>query len=145
MTDTKIPYRWLSIGFCEEFSGVDQAMGFVKGSFGYHSDEGTICYPVGDGSLYGVEDCPRYGPTYGDKTTTAYQDDPDVVGCGVDFGKRIAFFTLNGKKLGGRWLLIFIWLVPSYMFSHAVWTSELGSLSCDVFSDQEMLRKEVQG
>ena len=57
--------------------------GWVKGSWGYHGDDGKKYEEVGKGV--------PYGPTYGTG---------DTVGCGVDFTSGSAFFTKNGEKLG---------------------------------------------
>lgn len=72
----------VGVGFCEEHFGLDEFVGWDKGSWGYHAD---------DGNLHTVDGDKKYGPKYGSA---------DVIGCGVDFNNRTAFFTKNGKHLG---------------------------------------------
>ena len=59
--------------------------GWHHDSWGYHGDDGKRFSEAGPGV--------PYGPLYGTG---------DVVGCGVDFKSKIAFFTKNGEKLG-KW------------------------------------------
>lgn len=56
--------------------------GWDPGSWGYHGDDGNSFESKGIGILY--------GPTF----ITG-----DVIGCGVDFQKRVAFYTKNGLLL----------------------------------------------
>lgn len=58
--------------------------GWDSESYGYHSDDGAIFH--GQGRQLSL-----YGPAFGCN---------DVVGCGMDYGKKCIFFTLNGKHLG---------------------------------------------
>lgn len=57
-------------------------LGWDKGSWGYHGDSGE---------LFTSKERTNYGQSYAKG---------DIVGCGVDFDKEVAFFTLNGKYLG---------------------------------------------
>ncbi len=57
--------------------------GWTPGSWGYHGDDGR--------KFSDFEASELYGPTYGAG---------DVVGCGIDFMTKSAFFTKNGEKLG---------------------------------------------
>lgn len=57
-------------------------LGWDKGSWGYHGD---------DGKLFISGEWTSYGRLYAKG---------NIVGCGVDFDKEVAFFTLNGKYLG---------------------------------------------
>jgi hypothetical protein len=61
-------------------------LGWDEGSWGYHGDDGkTFC----GGTNSSAGDC------YGDQYDTG-----DVIGCGVNFEEKIAFFTKNGKVIG---------------------------------------------
>lgn len=70
------------MGFCEEYAPLDCMLGMDKGSWGYLGDDRDIFTPDGGGT---------YGLPYAKK---------DVVGCGVDFDKEVAFFTMNGIYVG---------------------------------------------
>jgi hypothetical protein len=61
-------------------------LGWDEGSWGYHGDDGKT---FDNGRNNETRDI--YGPRY---------DTGDVIGCGVNFGQRIAFFTKNGVLLG---------------------------------------------
>lgn len=74
--------RIIGVGFCEEYAPLDHMLGWVKGSWGYHGDDGKLFTPSG-------------GTNYGQLYAKG-----DVVGCGIDLDKELAFFTLNGKYLG---------------------------------------------
>ena len=58
-------------------------VGWDDGSWGYHGDDGAAFSGSGKGA--------EYGPEYGKG---------DVIGCGVNFDEKIAFFTKNGSVLG---------------------------------------------
>jgi Ran-binding protein 9/10 len=55
--------------------------GWESDSWGYYGDDGTICHD------YQFE---RYGPTF---------STGDVIGCCIDFQKRLVFYTINGQLL----------------------------------------------
>ncbi|KFY88352.1 hypothetical protein V498_06811 [Pseudogymnoascus sp. VKM F-4517 (FW-2822)] len=74
----------IGVGFCEEHAPLNRMLGWDKGSWGYHGDNGNLYTPSG-----GTE----YGPLYAKGS---------VVGCGVDFDKEITFFTLDGVSLAFR-------------------------------------------
>lgn len=57
-------------------------LGWEEGSWGYHGDDGLIFYNTEHG---------QYGETY---------DTNDVIGCGVNFDEKIAFYTKNGNIIG---------------------------------------------
>ena len=57
--------------------------GWHNHSWGYHGDDGNGYSEFWEGV--------PYGPLYGTG---------DIVGCGVDFKSKTAFFTKNGEKLG---------------------------------------------
>jgi Ran-binding protein 9/10 len=72
---------------CVGVSGKSVALsrppGWEPESFGYHGDDGDIYLQNNVGKHYGQ----RFGPG-------------DVVGCGINFRTRTAFFTKNGHKYG---------------------------------------------
>ena len=78
---------WISslvaVGFCERSSRRIGMPGWSPLSWAYHGDDGNKYTGKGSGE--------SYGPVYGTN---------DVVGCGVDFARKSAFFTKNGEKLG---------------------------------------------
>jgi len=57
--------------------------GWEPESWGYHGDDGNAFCSHGPGKSYG----PQFAAN-------------DVIGCGVDFNNRSAFFTKNGVNLG---------------------------------------------
>jgi hypothetical protein len=90
----------IGVGFCEENSSLNEMVGWNPGTWGYHGDDGHAF----SGDISNPSDChgevdqppngePRdpWGPGY----TTG-----DVIGCGVNFEKEIAFYTKNGDVLG---------------------------------------------
>lgn len=92
--------RIIGVGFCEENSSLNEMIGWNQGTWGYHGDDGH----TRNGDSSNPPDChvevdllsngePRdpWGPRY----TTG-----DVIGCGVNFEKEIAFYTKNGDILG---------------------------------------------
>jgi len=75
--------RSLAIGFCEDTAPLGRMIGWSEGSWGYHGDDGAV-YQEG---AYRFLDCYGYGEN-------------EVIGCGINFEKNIAFFTKNGKVIG---------------------------------------------
>lgn len=75
------------MGICHLECPSEGMPGWYPGSWGYHGDDGNFFDQKEDGQ--------KYGPTYGAG---------DVVGCGVDFVDRSAFFTKNGQHLGNNTL-----------------------------------------
>ena len=76
----------VSIGLCDDCSGIVGLAGWLYGSWGYHGDDGKLFTGVshkGD----------PYGPTYGTD---------DVVGCGFEKNTNTIYFTKNGKHLGKK-------------------------------------------
>jgi len=71
----------IGIGFGDGFTHVGFMPGWLRGSWGYHSDDGKKFSESGSG-----ED---YAETFGRG---------DVVGCGIDNGA--IYFTKNGRHLG---------------------------------------------
>ena len=59
--------------------------GWEPESWGYHGDDGNAFCSHGPGKSYG----PQFTAN-------------DVIGCGVNFNNRSAFFTKNGVHLGMR-------------------------------------------
>jgi hypothetical protein len=57
--------------------------GWVTGSFGLHGDDGKLYVEKGSGVQY-----------------TEPFSEGDVIGCGFDRTKHVAYFTRNGKQIG---------------------------------------------
>ncbi|KAI9182964.1 hypothetical protein H9P43_003880 [Blastocladiella emersonii ATCC 22665] len=74
---------YISVGFCAQGVALNRLPGWEQHSWGYHGDDGNIFQSSGSGKAY--------GPTF----TTG-----DVIGCGINFAARSAFFTKNGVNLG---------------------------------------------
>ncbi|KAI9219811.1 concanavalin A-like lectin/glucanase domain-containing protein [Blastocladiella britannica] len=74
---------YIGIGFSAESVHLNRLPGWEPFSWGYHGDDGNVFSCSGAGK--------PYGPTF---TTN------DVIGCGIDFAHRTAFFTKNGLNLG---------------------------------------------
>ncbi|CAI2169231.1 3659_t:CDS:2 [Funneliformis geosporum] len=74
---------YLGVGFCEKEVRLDRLPGWEPKSFGYHGDDGNKFESNGTGA--------PYGPIF----TTG-----DIIGCGINFYKKKAFYTKNGKNLG---------------------------------------------
>ncbi|KAG9506528.1 hypothetical protein J7337_000060 [Fusarium musae] len=71
-----------AIGFCEETASLGLHLGWANSSWGYHGDDGKT-FSSAAGS--------PYGPSFGQG---------DVIGCGVNFDKKTAFYTRNGEIIG---------------------------------------------
>ncbi|KAI8093573.1 concanavalin A-like lectin/glucanase domain-containing protein [Halteromyces radiatus] len=74
---------YIGIGFCSAKNELKRLPGWDKKSFGYHGDDGHSFEGSGIGK--------KYGPQF--KTG-------DVIGCGVNFASKTAFYTKNGSSLG---------------------------------------------
>ncbi|KAF7721719.1 hypothetical protein EC973_004281 [Apophysomyces ossiformis] len=74
---------YIGIGFCGGENDLDRLPGWDHDSWGYHADDGNSFAGSGTGM--------RYGPCF---------STDDVVGCGVNFADRTAFYTKNGAFLG---------------------------------------------
>ncbi|ORZ36459.1 concanavalin A-like lectin/glucanase domain-containing protein [Catenaria anguillulae PL171] len=74
---------YIGIGFCAQGVPLNRLPGWEPLSWGYHGDDGNIFQSSGSGK--------PYGPTF---------QTGDVVGCGINFIDRSAFFTKNGVHLG---------------------------------------------
>ncbi|OMJ29815.1 Ran-binding protein 9 [Smittium culicis] len=74
---------YIGIGFCTVKVILDRLPGWDSDSWGYHGDDGNSFQCSGSGK--------KYGPQF----TTG-----DIIGCGVNFINREAFFVKNGVYLG---------------------------------------------
>jgi len=73
--------RCIGVGFCDASVPLKYLPGWHTGSWGYQGNVGNTSY--GEGYT-------KYGPT----VITG-----DIVGCCIDFQKRVAFYTKNGDLL----------------------------------------------
>lgn len=73
----------IGIGFCGGKVAMNRLPGWEPESWGYHGDDGNTFSSPGSGKSYG----PQFAAN-------------DVIGCGVNFNNRSAFFTKNGVHLG---------------------------------------------
>lgn len=80
---TNISTCRIGVGFCDDQAPLDRMLGWDQGSWGFHADDGHVFTNDGDGTKY----------------TDPYTAG-DVIGCGVNFGEGIAFFTKNGEVIG---------------------------------------------
>ncbi|WRT63359.1 uncharacterized protein IL334_000264 [Kwoniella shivajii] len=76
---------FMSVGWMKRGSNLRRLVGWDKGSWGWHGDDGRSFEGQGRGE--------RFSETW----TTG-----DTVGCGVDLTSGRAFFTKNGKMMGHR-------------------------------------------
>ncbi|CAO3646056.1 unnamed protein product [Cunninghamella blakesleeana] len=74
---------YIGIGFFTKTNDLDRLPGWDTDSFGYHGDDGHSFGESGTGS--------HYGPCFTTK---------DIIGCGINFDDKTAFFTKNGSYLG---------------------------------------------
>jgi hypothetical protein len=75
----------IGIGFSGSYTPLRSFPGWHEDTWGYHGDDGKKFHGRGTGDPYG--DCFTSG---------------DIIGCGVDFKRSIAYFTKNGVSLGKR-------------------------------------------
>ncbi|GAW26492.1 putative ankyrin-3 [Rosellinia necatrix] len=94
----------VAVGFCEEHVSLDRMVGWDRGSWGYHADDGLL--RIGNRTSDDI----KYG-AYGEGTT---------IGCGVDFRDHTAFFTKNGELLGNGCLDVRGKLYPAVSFGHNI-------------------------
>lgn len=81
---------FIGLGFSSDKVALTRLPGWETNSFGYHGDDGNSFTGSGVGQ--------HFGPTF---TTD------DVIGCGIDWTQKRAFFTKNGVLIG-----------PSLHFAH---------------------------
>ncbi|KAK4686841.1 Ran-binding protein 9/10, partial [Tremellales sp. Uapishka_1] len=74
---------FMSVGFTKRLVNMKRLVGWEKGSWGWHGDDGMIFEGQGVGR--------HFSEGWGTG---------DTVGCGVDFRSGQAFFTKNGKMVG---------------------------------------------
>ncbi|PHH70867.1 hypothetical protein CDD80_5676 [Ophiocordyceps camponoti-rufipedis] len=72
----------IAVGFSTKATSLSRPVGWEPDSWGYHGDDGRCFFGQNSGK--------SYGPTF---------NAGDVVGCGVNFRDKSAFFTKNGVKL----------------------------------------------
>eukprot|EP01122_Echinamoeba_exundans_P007520 TRINITY_DN2336_c0_g2_i4.p1 TRINITY_DN2336_c0_g2~~TRINITY_DN2336_c0_g2_i4.p1 ORF type:complete len:954 (-),score=97.34 TRINITY_DN2336_c0_g2_i4:65-2926(-) len=76
--------RIVSIGLTDkEFPIQKKHPGWLKGSYGFHGDDGSVFHASGHGRIYGSR-----------------WEAGDVIGCGVNFKTKEIFWTRNGQFLG---------------------------------------------
>lgn len=73
----------IGIGFSSAAVPLERLPGWQEDSWAYHGDDGKTFNAGSHGKAY--------GPTFSTN---------DVIGCGVNFMTRTAFFTKNGSFLG---------------------------------------------
>ena len=72
----------IAVGFCSKTASMSRPIGWEPESWGYHGDDGQCMTAQGVGKYYGQP----FGAG-------------DVIGCGVNFREKTAFFTKNGARL----------------------------------------------
>ena len=72
----------VAIGFAGAAASLERLPGWEPNSYAYHGDDGKIFEGQSNGSVY--------RPGFGQH---------DTIGCGIDFSKKIAWFTKNGHDL----------------------------------------------
>jgi hypothetical protein len=75
--------RMIGVGFSGSKVALSRIPGWEPDSYAYHGDDGQIFSNTTSGKSYG----PKFGTL-------------DVIGCGINFRTRTAFFTKNGHMLG---------------------------------------------
>ncbi|KAK9360531.1 concanavalin A-like lectin/glucanase domain-containing protein [Lipomyces starkeyi] len=73
---------FIGVGFCGPKVQLNKMPGWVSDSWGYHGDDGNTFACQNSGK--------QYGPTFSTN---------DVIGCGINFRNRTAFYTKNGIAL----------------------------------------------
>lgn len=74
---------YMSVGWVSEKTDLQRLVGWDQGSYGWHGDDGMS-----------FEGCGT-GVPFSELWSTG-----DIVGCGVDYTRKTAFFTKNGKFIG---------------------------------------------
>lgn len=84
----------MAVGFCDDNATINCMLGWVPGSWGFHSDDGRV---YGDGRMQwkGL----KYDVPYVNKSEKAETVDV-TIGCGVNFAESTAFYTKNGVVIG---------------------------------------------
>lgn len=79
--------RFVGIGFCEDKTPLDRALGWDQGSWAFHSDDGCL-FEGGNRSRRGI------------KYVDACSEAGKVLGCGINFATSEAFYTIDGTAIG---------------------------------------------
>jgi hypothetical protein len=88
--------------------------GWERNSWGFHGDDGQVYHDS------------AYGTKYARGFTTG-----DVIGCGVSFEKKTAFFTKNGVHLGKVFMIIAFYLrIPIHVLFFEVFFKILLRFYC---------------
>ncbi|KAI1115417.1 ankyrin repeat-containing domain protein [Nemania sp. NC0429] len=111
--------RGISVGFSDEKAPLDGVLGCENGTWGYYSKNGNLLRG-------GLDDVP-YGPKY---------NEGSVIGCGVNFKERTAFYTYDGEIIGRAFTNIQGRLYPAvsidtrmagYTVTARFWNNEAGA------------------
>ncbi|KAF5131462.1 Ran-binding proteins 9/10 [Metarhizium anisopliae] len=78
---------FVGIGFCEDKTPLDRALGWHQGLWAFHSDDGCL-FKDGNRSRRGIK--------YADACSEAGK----VLGCGINFATDEAFYTIDGTAVG---------------------------------------------
>ncbi|EGC37943.1 hypothetical protein DICPUDRAFT_53617 [Dictyostelium purpureum] len=106
----------ISIGLAQQEYPNNLHIGWIKSSYGYHSDDGRKFKCKEEP---GVNEGEPYGESY---------KKGDVIGCGMNFKYKEIFFTKNGMYIGSAFSNVYYTLYPS------VALSEPGTSIIGVFS-----------
>lgn len=89
---------YMSVGWMRKENRLNRLVGWDKGSYGWHGDDGRSFAGRASGEPFAEQWTSTSGFLLPEPSTN--ESEGDVVGCGIDFTTGKGFFTKNGKMMG---------------------------------------------